>query len=527
MNGHFEFELKEDGLYLTVYPECEVSSSDVAVQLREKGLWEYDVALINEALSQKTGEPVCVGPAQEEITREAEFKVRTSSDTLTCEAWIVPPIGLPLPGPEKLRGAIHEKGVVFGLIDEEIDRMIHDYVVKEWVVVASGITPINGKDAQILYKVDLSGLRPKMRGRDSVNMKELGSIVNVLKGQELAEKIPIQKGEDGTNVLGKKIPAYIGRDKQLPQGVGVKISEDGLHLFADTDGHLRIRASKLTVEPHFLVQEDVDYSVGNIDFVGPVTVKGSIRDGFSVISGSDIVVSGVVEGATVKSQGNVLISIGIRGGGKAVVEAKGSITCGYIDQAKVFSESNILVTEAILHSDVSAKESISLLGSRKGQIVGGKIQASIEVACENLGGEMGTRTEVYVGVLPEVAEERRRLVVNIKEMKERLESICANIEFLKQLDVKEGLNNEKREVLTRLTKASFQMQNQLDVSEKRMRTLDELVARNKTEGCVRVKHTCHPGVSIHIRGLTYLVREPLHFVTFFYDEGAIQLKPFK
>ncbi|WP_232618981.1 flagellar assembly protein A, partial [Acetomicrobium sp. S15 = DSM 107314] len=37
-------------------------------------------------------------------------------------------------------------------------------------------------------------------------------------GQELAEKIPLKQGEDGTSVKGKPLKARQGKDRQLPKG---------------------------------------------------------------------------------------------------------------------------------------------------------------------------------------------------------------------------------------------------------------------------------------------------------------------
>ena len=55
-------------------------------------------------------------------------------------------------------------------------------------------------------------MKPRAVG-DKVDMKELGSVINVIKGQEIAEKIPVKPGKNGTSLMGKKIPAYVGKDK--------------------------------------------------------------------------------------------------------------------------------------------------------------------------------------------------------------------------------------------------------------------------------------------------------------------------
>ena len=526
MSENFEIVLQTDGLFLTVFPDCNASLSDVSAQLRERGLLDYNGDIINQALDERLGEPVRIGEPQQEITREAQFRVRVADNALACELWVVPPIGEPWPAPEKLRGALQEKGVVFGIDDALLKKICAEMISKEWVVVAKGIPPVNGKDAQIQYKINVDVLGPKDRGHDNVDMKELGTVINVLKGQEIAEKIPVQAGAEGTSLMAKKIPAYIGKDKNLPGGKGTVVSEDGLHLIADMDGHLLIKDGKLSVEPHFEVKGDVDYGIGNIDFVGPVTVRGSVREGFEVVSGGILSIEGVVEGAILKSSSDISIRIGVRGANKARIEAKGDFGCGYIDQAYVRSGGTIRVSEAILHSDVGAREEIILLGNKKGQIVGGKVQATVGVSCEILGGEMGTKTEVIVGAMPEILEERTRLTENIKEMKERLTTAETNIGYLKVLETRGTLDEEKRGLFTRLTKAKFQLIAQMETSTKRLAELEVQMERVKVEGCVRVRNICHPGVSITIRGITYLVREPLRFTSFVNEAGEIRLKSF-
>jgi uncharacterized protein (DUF342 family) len=44
---------------------------------------------------------------------------------------------------------------------------------------------------------------------------------------------------------------------------------------------------------------------------------------------------------------------------------------------------------------------------------------------------------------------------------------------------------------------------------------------------VRVKNACHPGVTITIRGVRYIVRETLKFTKFVYEEGEVRIKAFE
>ena len=526
MDSGFEISLKEDGVYLRVSPAFDGSISGVVAALKEKGVSDYNGEIVKKALEDKLDEPLRVADPVVVDSKDADFRIRISEDSLTCEVWLIPPVGSgSWPTPEQIRGFMSAHGVVFGFDDAAIAEMIRRPITREWVVAAKGVAPENGKDAKIDYKVNINILKPRAVG-DNVDMKELGTVINVLQGQEIAEKIPAFAGHEGTSVLGKRILAYIGKDKNLPAGRGTTLSEDKMRLTADFDGNLKISDGKLSVLPTFDVKGDVDYGVGNIDFVGPVNIKGSVREGFEVSSGSDIFIGGVVEGAALTSKGSMTIKVGIRGGGKAKLSVGGNMLVGYIDQAYVRCDGNIDVNEAILHSDIGARGEVRALSSKKGQIVGGKVQAGLEVACEVLGSEMGTRTDVTVGVLPEHAEERRRCVEIVRELSDRMESLDANIGFLKGLQEKGGLNAEKQALLAKITKAKFQIKAQLDAGGKRLAELEAEMEKNKSEGCVRVRSYCHSGVSITIRGVRYLVRETLRFTRFVYEDGEIRLRSF-
>ena len=526
MDGGFELNMTGEGVFLVVAPDCTASTGNVVSALKERGVTDYDGGAVKSALENKQGTPVRVAAPHEEEGREADFRIKISEDALTCEIWLIPPSGgKAMPTVENVKGFMNAHGVVYGHDEAAIKEMLTVPIVRQWVVTAKGDAPENGRDARIDYKIDLNVLKPRAIG-DRVDMKELGSVINVIQGQEIAEKHPSIQGRDGMSLMGRKIPAYNGKDKNLPSGKGTAVSEDRLRLYAEFDGNVIIRDGKLSVNQVFEVKGDVDYSVGNIDFIGAVMVHGSVREGFEVHSGSDITVDGVVEGAALKSEGTMTIKIGVRGTGKAMLVSKGDVNVGYIDQAKVRSGGNVAVSEAILHCDIGARGEVVAMGSKKGQIVGGTIRAGSEVMCEILGSEMGTRTEVIVGELPELTEERKRADENLRQFDDQLEKIEANINFLKSLQQSGQLTDDKQEMLARITKAKFQIKAQYDATKRRLVELAGEMEKNRMTGRVRVKGTCHPGVTITIRGVRYIVRETLKFTKFVYEEGEIRIKSF-
>ena len=460
-------------------------------------------------------------------TKEAVFRMKISDDALTCEMLYIPPQGdVPLPTIERVKGEMNSRGVVFGHDEDAIKNMLEAPVTRQWVVTAKGDPPENGRDAKIDYKVDLNILKPKAVG-DRVDMRELGAVINVTKGQLIAEKIPAFKGKEGTSVMGRKINVYMGKDKNLSAGRGTILSEDKTRLFADCDGNLYIKDQKLTVNPTFEVNGDVDYSVGNIDFIGPVTITGSIREGFEVASGNVLSVGGVVEGATLSAGGDMLIKTGVRGAGKAKLVAKENVIISYIDQAFVRAGRSVKVADVILNSDIGARFDVVVGGGKKGQIVGGRIVAGSEVVCEILGSEMEPRTDVTVGQLPEIIEERRQLQENLKLFDAQVEKIDANIDFLKDIQKNGDLKPDKQELLAKMTKAKFQIKAQYSAARERMGELERDADENRIDGYVRVRNVCYPGVLITIRGIHYVVREKVSFVKFVYEDGEIRIKSFE
>jgi uncharacterized protein (DUF342 family) len=59
-----------------------------------------------------------------------------------------------------------------------------------------------------------------------------------------------------------------------------------------------------------------------------------------------------------------------------------------------------------------------------------------------------------------------------------------------------------------------------------LRDIEERLELSKAKGVVRVKEVCYPGVSVMIRGSVYVVKEPLKFTAFIFDEGEIRLRSF-
>jgi len=523
----FHFSVEEDGLYLQVDPEERATLAQIVAFLKERGVSSFDGGKIEAALEEHPKEPVRIAD-KPTVEAKAKIEVDISDDELKAFIRVTPPLDdRDWPTVNELKRALEEVGVEYGIDEGALEEIAREHVEDEWVLVAKGNLPKDGEDAQIVLKVELGRPKPKEADANRVDMRELGAVVNVLRGQELAEKIPLKQGEDGTSVKGKPLKARQGKDRQLPKGKNTEVSDDGLHLLAAMDGHVSIREGKIDVLPVYEIKGDVDYGVGNVDFVGTVIVRGTVREGFVVMASGDIQVDGAVEGAKLKSGGSIVVKGGISGMGKGELSAQGDIIVRYAEQATLRSGSNVVAERALLHSLVYARSEVQVSGGKKGTIAGGKIYAGSEVICDELGSKMETRTEVQVGTSPELIEEKRTKEGDLAESLNKLQEVEKNLEYLKKLEEMGMLDEEKRGMLVALTRAKFQLRAHVESLQKQLAEIEATLYESKGRARVRVKGYCYPGVVVSIKGVSYVVKDTLQFVSFVYDEGEVRIRSFE
>ncbi|MDR1376796.1 MAG: FapA family protein [Synergistaceae bacterium] len=521
-----KIEDRSDGIYLALTGE-EVTLPQMDRFLRAKGIRKYNGKAVEDLVRQKSQTLQKIAERNESDEKGASISVQIAKDSLSASVQVEPPFFTkPWPTASDIESALGQKNVVFGVDKAAIENLVNRQLGGELVVVANGRPARNGTSARIELRLDPDHVPEQSEDAQKIDHRSRSIFINVHKGDEIAVKYPATEGENGTSVVGTVIKAVPGKDVAFPLGSGLEVSENGLSLIAGIDGRFLRKEGKLSVLPELEVSGDVDFSVGNINFTGSVKIKGAVREGFSVVAMGDIEIKEGVEGAHVESSGNIVILGGVRGMGKGRIVADGTIQLGFVDQASIRSRADVRVKNAILHSDVLAQNSVIVMGGQKSQIAGGKVQAGLEVVCQTLGSEMGTKTEVVVGVPPEQAERRKELLAILSQRKEELEKLEANLGFLKKLEQTGKLDEEKRLLTVKVTQAKYKMQATIASATKELAELEERLEYSKNKGVVRVKDICYPGVNITIRGSSYAVREPFKFAAFVYEEGGVRLRAF-
>ncbi|MBQ9897651.1 MAG: DUF342 domain-containing protein [Synergistaceae bacterium] len=535
LNNLIKLEADQDGVWLcSALPESEltpekfneINQNDIYELLKSHGVKKYELRAIELFIRSKTGQRVKVANRDAKLEQDAKISVSIAKDAMSASVVIEPPFFTkPWPSEANILAALKNKNIIFGIDKEAIKNLIANKIIEQHVVVAKGKEPIPGKDAYIELIKDPDNPF-EIRDDERIDYWSRSTVLTVHPGTQVAVKHPLETGRDGLTVIGTAVKAPAVKNVEFAFGEGLaRAADNPFSLVATADGQLKNQNKKLVVLPELEVNKDVDFGIGSIDFTGAVRIKGSVREGFHVIAQGNIDIHGMVEGADIDSQASVIIHGGVRGMGKGIIKASEDVNIGFADQAVIRSGGNILAKNAIMHSKLYARKTVIVLGQgKKSQIVGGRVEAGTEVSCSILGSEMGTKTEVVVGLPPELLERDRVIKREIKRCEENLEKIDPNLVLLKKLETEGQLDDQKRLMMVNLTKMKFQIQAALESMKIEAADLEFQLGSVKDVGIVRVKDTCYPGVVITIKGYTYQVHTECKYTAFVVDEEAKGIK---
>lgn len=461
------------------------------------------------------------------LEQDGIFQLLVPTDGMRAEIIVKKPLSEEDLAPyEDLEEYLRRKGIVFGLTEEARTRGKLLLASSGHYLVAEGIRPQRGKDGEIRYLFEEEVHRDLVEEPES--QKDLFGVLHVPEvhaGDVLAEVIPPEEGIPGKNVFGKEVPGPPGRPVKIRGGKNVEVLEDGRIAVAKVSGRPVVVGKTLSVLPVFEIDGDVGSATGDVRFIGSVVVRGTIRSGFTVESGGDVEVWEGVEAATVLAQGNVRIRGGFFGGGKGAVEAGGDVIVKVVESATVKAGGDILIEEAALHSVLSAGRNIIVRG-KKGLLAGGTARAGNLVWVKVLGSPMGTRTEVSVGIDPEIQEEYRRIQEHLRKVQETLQE-AEKVFQLVWRKQKSGACLEPRllEALRRAKESYELAKEQEKLYTERLAEIEEIF--EKHEGKVLVEEKVYPQVRITIGRSTYIVRDEIVYASFYEKDKDVVIGSFE
>lgn len=414
--------------------------------------------------------------------------------------------------------------IVFGIQEMDIKKALQERRWGQYILAAEGIAPIEGRNAELIYEYQTNNTFDwsNLQNAASVDFHDLNLVQNVKKGDLLVRKIPLIPGTDGMDIMGTPLISQPPKDIGLPKGKNTAADETGQCLYADIDGHVSIIDGKVSITEVYTVSGDVDYSSGNIDFIGSVVVNGNVNSGFRVYAGGDIEIKGSVSSAEVKARGSIMVQGGITGGMKGTITAGENIMCRFIENAFVEAGQNVMVKEAIIQSHVKAGQSIKVTNN-KAIIVGGLIQAGEKVESKVLGSQLATQTLIEVGVNPYMKDQYQLLAKKQTEKEKELTSISQNLQVIQRSGLTiENLNEKRKAALIKLLDHYQVLRNELQEIDSALKEIMSQLTRYQSAE-IKVMDVVYPGVRVTMGDLIYIVNDPVRYARFIIDAGEIKL----
>lgn len=518
-DGRFVLSATEIGVYLKVYPPSnggkQVTEEAVLHKLKQRQVSVFLLPEIKKALEEASGRPVLIGDPPPEAA--ADIRIQVRRDRLSVQLNVTlkensPPISKAL-----LLKRLSSAGIVYG-IDHNALALLETAGQGSDVIVAHGMPPQKGADAVLTYHFDTEAQgRPEEIDEYKVDFKNINKFLNVCAEQLLVEKTVARPGVDGTDVFGNTIPSKYGRDLPLPAGKNTMKSEDGLKLLAASDGQLHFAHGRVNILPLLEIKDDVDFSSGNIDFIGSVLVHGSLQCGFSIKAAGNVEIRGNVSGGMIEAE-NIVVRKGIQGMNRSQINARSSISALFVENASLRAGKTVIISDVVMNSTIVSGVSVKVSGKR-GRILGGHISAGEEICSKTVGNQVYLQTKLEVAGNPFLKAELDRAqkdLHNLCELQQESKRLFAYLDA----QGTENLDAEKKERHARLSAQCIELEENIFELKERCTELKTML-KSLRPGIIRISDTLYPGVHVAIGRLSRKISDAWQHLSLYVRDGEI------
>jgi uncharacterized protein (DUF342 family) len=450
------FKLSDDGKLLAIFEACEckppLDKAIIKDALAKQGLsslflYENSLPDLIKKYSDATeGFVLEIGEL-----RDGKCILKIDDDRMAAKLTLIPPYGGTPAGLLQIQQALQEKGVVKGIIKNEIEAALKEGYATERVI-AQGAHPVRGIDARFQSLIpQIRERKPRIDEHGIVNYRDLGQLIVVKPGDPLMCRTPPTKGQKGWDITGQVVMPQPGQDIPFASGLqGVELDpnaeldpDNNSLLLAAIAGQPKLVPNGVVVEPTIALPQ-VDISTGNMRFDGTINIKGDVKEGMKIHVTGDVFVGGTVEAAEIEAGGNVVIKGGVIGHNEqsgdpnedlifnAKIISKGSISARFAENVSMDAGIDIIIEEFSMHNHLTALNRILVgkSGGKKGRIIGGITCASVLVKTAIIGSSAGFITKVRAGFNPYLQAKIDKLKLKIDANEKEQEDIRKIIAFI-------------------------------------------------------------------------------------------------
>ncbi len=411
-------------------------------------------------------------------------------------------------------GVLASVGIVAGaelqafLEEAEKTDLLNQPLVERVVARGQAAVPARPLSLKLLVQPFVRSPRYKQNEEGNVDYQDLNLFQNVLLHQPIAERVPAEPGRAGRNIYGDAIPAAEVHDHPIQHGTGVIFDENAARYYAAFPGFVLWNDNRLTVEKVYRIDGDVDLTVGHVNFVSDVVIRGDVPPDFSVRAGGRLDIGGAVSGAQLTAEGDLALDKGVLGQGKSQIKCNGRLTAKFLNDCRCEVAGDIVVNVEALNSTLHG---LGKLIADRAVIIGGRVVILGGMDVGILGSDVGLRTEVFLGEDYRILNKTETLHHNIMETSEKIKSLLEYYEpDIETWQVpKENVPYAELEKLVEKFEDLLTLLNDLKLYTQEYELLH---AKNRIEDRVAVcavRRMIHPGTVFFGVGTTLEIKEPL------------------
>jgi uncharacterized protein (DUF342 family) len=416
---------------------------------------------------------------------------------------------------------VREAGVVYGLQGDVLARIVSEGFDGEPLDIAVGDPGVPGKDGRVEYKFKVDAATPHAgSGEDAAYVPRV--ITSVAAGQALAVQIQPEPGMPGLSVTGMPVAVKQGKVVRLIPGPQTKLSEDLESLVAAVDGcPIRRPDGSVEVQPVVTLPGNLDYSIGAVDFIGSLVVRGNVvGDAVIKVRGS-VEVKGNVEDATIEAGGDITIQQGFSGHGKGKVHAGGNVSVLYVMNQTVIAAKDIMIGRECLNATIDAGGKIH---APRALIAGGKLDAVQEVEVGDIGTMDISSAKIRVGRHSRLLEHLAQVDKDIKQVDRQIVEVKEAVYKLVKFKVDTGsLPPDKELLLSKLQEAQKLLPQRAEAL-KTEKTGLEAELQKKSDSRIVVRGTVHKDTMVEVNGVRKFIESAIEGVIFVERAGALEAR---
>lgn len=416
---------------------------------------------------------------------------------------------------------IQNNKVVAGINESNVAAMCKKKIYDREVKIATSELGEPGHEGYFEFFFETGKKKPKINIDGSVDYRSMSLVESVEEGDLVARYHPAEQGTSGRDVMGAFEKPVLYKDLRPLTGKGITHEEGSNDYYAATSGKIEYDGNnKISIVEVYEVSGNCDLTNNPIiEFNGDIVISGNVEAGVVIRAGKSVTVEGVVESANITAGGDVCLKRGMQGAGKGIIRAGGDVFTEFIEYAQVEAKGSVQAN-VILSSNVNAGQTIMLTG-KKGLIAGGKIHATMGITCMNAGNQSEIKTQIHVGVQPEIMEKRASINEEYDKANKELDELVGGMAKILRVRQQTGeLSEQLQEYLENLKSRKDEVYARCMEAKKKADEVEELVIAAR-EASIKVMGNLYHGVVIGVDNHQMPINKDTSFMEYKALNGVI------